>query len=97
MSDETKSNIAGAASNLWQFRIAAVWFFLFSSVSLGTAIMAALTGATWNLLDGQSKFMICLAVFVNWGGQMMAFISKQAKKIESGEIPDEPSTPTKTP
>jgi hypothetical protein len=68
----------------WGFRLAVVWFILFSLVALSTAIYGSLTGAQWSELDGQSKFMICLAVFANWGGTMMAFISKQAKKIEEG-------------
>lgn len=69
----------------WRFAI--LWFVLFSLNALGTAIIAALTGADWFTLDPQSKFMICVAIFVNWSGTIMAFMSKAAKKIESGQLP----------
>jgi hypothetical protein len=64
-----------------EWKMAIFWFCLFSLNALGSSIMAALTGAVWNELDSQSKFMIVIAVMVNWTGTIMAFISKQANRI----------------
>jgi hypothetical protein len=70
-----------------EYRMAIFWFVLFSLNSLGTSILASLTGANWAELDGQSKFMIVMAVLVNWTGTIMAFISKQSARIkQTGEI-----------
>ena len=68
-----------------EWKMAAVWFALFSLNSLGTSVMASLTGAEWSQLDGQSKFMICVAVFVNWTGTITAFISKAGSRIQQGQ------------
>lgn len=74
----------------WKFAI--FWFVLFSVNALCTSVMAALTGADWATLDPQSKFMICVAILGNWTGTIMAFMSKAAKKIESGQLPFDDGT-----
>ena len=80
----------------WRFAI--LWFVLFSLNALGTSIIASLTGAQWDELKGQQKFLICTAIFVNWTGTIMAYMSRAAKKIESGQLPfDDTSFQTKTP
>jgi hypothetical protein len=67
----------------WRFAI--LYFLLFSINALCTSITAALVGSDWANLDRQSKFMICIAVLANWTGCLLAFISKAAKKVESGQ------------
>lgn len=60
---------------------------LFSFVGLSSCIMASLVGTTWSSLDPQGKFMICLAVFGNWGTMMMAMLYRSVTKISKGELP----------
>lgn len=73
--------------------MAIFWFILFSCNALGTDIMVALTGAVWANMDGQTRFMIKVAIFVNWSGTIMAFISKQANRIKkTGEFFPESDT-----
>lgn len=80
-------SIKNAGTNIWEFRMAIFWFILFSTNALGTAVIASLTGTDWETLDPQDKFMICVAVFVNWTGTIMAFMSKQAGRIkQTGQI-----------
>lgn len=93
MSDQINSIISKAVA----WRMAVLWFVLFSLNALGSSVIAALTGAQWSELDGQSKFMICLAVFVNWSGTVMAFFKSAAKKIESGQLPFDDTTTTTKP
>ncbi len=70
-----------------EFRMAIFWFFLFSMNALGTCVLASLTGTKWGTLDGQSKFLIIVAIFVNWSGTIMAFVSRAARRInQTGEI-----------
>lgn len=67
-----------------------LYVLLFSASGLATCILGALVGTQWNTLDGQSKFMICLTVFINWSTIMMAFFSKAANRLKSGDIPISP-------
>lgn len=83
MSDNVKS----AGATIWEWRMAIFWFCLFSVNTLCTSITAALVGADWAQLDTQSKLMIVIAVIGNWTGAIMAFVSKQAQKIQKGELP----------
>lgn len=69
-------------SGAWAYRVAIIWFCLFSINALCTAIVVALVGCTWIALDFQSKFIIIIAIVGNWTGTIMAFVSKSAKKIE---------------
>lgn len=70
-----------------EFRMTIFWFILFSLNALGTSVLASLTGTDWATLDPQSKFMIVVAVLVNWTGTIMAFVSKQAGRIkQTGQI-----------
>jgi hypothetical protein len=92
--------IKNAKAMMWEWRVAAFWFFLFSVNTLFTSITAALVGTDWATLDAQSKFMIFIAVAGNWTGTIMAFISKQAGRIQKTGLPfpapDETSFITRT-
>lgn len=76
-----------AKSNLVEFRIAIFWFCLFSVNSICSAILIALSNATWSELDPQGKFLIVIGIVFNWTGTIMAFVSKQASRIkQTGEL-----------
>lgn len=84
--------LAAAKIKALEFRMAAVWFLLFTTVSLAAAIQTALTNANWSNMGGQDKFLMCIGVFTSWGTTMMAFFSKAAKKVEQQITPDSGST-----
>lgn len=66
-----------------EWRMAILWFFFFSSVSLASATIAALQNVVWANMDAQAKILMALCIFVSWGTTMMAFFSKAAKKVEN--------------
>ncbi len=72
---------------IWEFRMAIMWFFLFSVNALCSCMIAALTGAKWDALDFQSKFLIVVAITGNWTGTIMAFVSKQAQRMKKDGTP----------
>lgn len=88
---QAKDAATNVGANIWELRMAILMFVIFSASSLCTCIIAALTGAVWANMDGQTKFMICLIIFVNWSGTVTAFISKQSARIKkTGELfPDD--------
>lgn len=92
MSEETKEKINNLTASVLEWRLAAFWFILFSVNSLCTAITAALVGADWATMDAQARFMVCVAVVLNWTGTIMAFVSKNATKISQGKPFDEDLT-----
>lgn len=72
---------------------AAAWLFLFTTVSLCTAITASLVNSDWDNMNGQSKFLMFVAIIGSWGNTMLAFFSKAAKRVQQqitddGEEPD---------
>lgn len=82
-----------------EWKITVMWFILFTVNSLGTCILAASAGCVWDNLGWQEKLTVVLAVIVNWTGTMMAWLSKSAGKITSGQNPiidlqNSPETPT---
>lgn len=56
--------------------MAGLWAFLFSFNSLGSAIMVALAGTDWSASDKQTRFLIVVAIFVNWTNTMTAYLHK---------------------
>lgn len=64
------------------YKIAIVWFFLFSFNALMSAIMLAFANVEWCTLDRQGKFLIFVAVGMNWSNTIMAFMVSQIKRIE---------------
>ena len=75
------------------YKMAIWWFVLFSLNSLGTCFIAASAGCVWENLGTQEKITVIVAVFVNWTGTIMAYLSKAAKKGEL-TIPDpDPAAP----
>lgn len=67
--------------------LAIIWGSLFSIGALGTSVLAALTGADWTRLNGQARFLIVVAIIVNWSGTMGAFISKAVARMRDGKSP----------
>ena len=86
MSEETKQKISNLTASILEWRLAIFWFILFSVNSLCTAITAALAGTDWAQIDGQAKFMVYVAILLNWTGTIMAFVSKNAGKISQGQL-----------
>lgn len=69
---------------------AVILFFAFLSVnSLASSILAALVGAKWDLLSGQEKFLIVVAVVANWTGLVIAFLQRSLARIAQGKPPIE--------
>ena len=76
------SEILNKAKVQWlAYRMAVAWFVMFSLNALCTSVIASLTGAKWDALDWQQKFMICVSIVGNWTGTIMAFFSKQSQKM----------------
>lgn len=79
--------ISQAKASIWEWRVAIMYFILFSINSLSTVLLATLTGVNWTALPTQGKVMIVIAVIANWTGTIMAFVSQQAKRIKkTGDI-----------
>jgi hypothetical protein len=74
-------------TSLIEFRMAIIYFALFSLSAICSALMMSLANVTWSTLDGQGKFMIVVATVWNWATTTMAFVSKQATRIkQTGSI-----------
>jgi hypothetical protein len=88
--------INDARLKLIEYRMAVFWFCLFTINSLCSSITIALTNATWNTMDGQSKLLVFIGVIWSWTGTIMAFISNSASRIkQTGELfPANDSKPT---
>lgn len=95
MSEETKQKISDLTTSILEWRMAIFWFVLFSVNSLCTAITAALAGTEWAHIDDQAKFMVYVAIVMNWTGTIMAYVSKNANKISHGKMFDEGLTDSK--
>jgi len=77
--------------------MAIIYCFLFTVNSLGTVVVAGLVNSDWEAMNKQSKFLFFAMVTINWTGTMMAFLSRNAKKIEDGELPDDTTTTVTVP
>lgn len=77
-------------SKLLEWKMAILWFFFFTVVSLSSAILTSLMNANWSTMDGQGKVEMALGIVVSWGTTMMAFFSKAAKKVENDLGLEEP-------
>ena len=72
-----------AKIKLLEWRMAICWFVLFTIGSLASAISASLVNADYSAMNGQSRFLMYLAIIISWANTMMAFFSKAAKKVDS--------------
>lgn len=73
--------------NILEYKMAILFFILFSLNATFAALIIALTNVTWVTLDGQGKFMVFVAVGLNITNTVMAFMSQQAKRIkQTGEL-----------
>jgi len=82
--EQIKSTIS---TSLIEYKMAIVYFVLFSINALCSALMIALANVTWSGLDSQGKFMIGVALIWNWTTTILAFMSKQATRIkQTGDL-----------
>ena len=82
------SDILSKSKEMWlTWWIVIAWVFLFTLVSLGTAITSVLYGMRWREIDGQDKFIALVLIFIQWGTVMMAFLNKAASRVQRGELP----------
>jgi len=65
--------------------LALVWFFLFTSSSLTTTLMASLSNAHWSQLDTQGRILLAIGVYGNWAQTMMAWLNKAAHNVSRGK------------
>jgi len=72
--------------------MAIVWFVIFSVNSLCSAVLISLIGANWITMDGQGKFMVIMAVIMNWTNTLGAFLFTRLKKVDPDEFADLPQT-----
>ena len=72
--------------------MAILYCILFSINSLLTTLIASLVNADWDAMNGQSKLLLYFVVGANWTGTMLAFMSKNSKKLEDGDLPDDTTT-----
>ena len=89
-----KDAATSGGMSIWKFRMAIIYCFLFTINSLGTVVVAGLVNSDWYAMNTQSKFLFYAMVTINWTGTMMAFLSRNAKKLEDGDLPDDSSTTT---
>ena len=68
-----------------EWKMAAVWFILFSFNSLATCLIASLVNCNWVQMDGKAKLLMGLVVFANWTGTIMALIVNAGKRIQQGQ------------
>lgn len=80
---------------IFAYRMIIAWITLFSINTLCSAILAALAGKYWSQVDVQDKFVIVVAVIMNWTGVLQVFLLQASKKISHGENPldTEPKQP----
>jgi len=78
-------------------RLTVGWVLLFSFNSLCASIMTALAGTDWATSDGQTKFLIVIAIIAGWTNTLMAFFNQAASRLKDGKglLPDT-STETQT-
>ena len=89
-------NKDAAWKQAWKFRMAIVYCFLFSVNSLLTTLIASLVNADWSAMNTQSKLLLYFVVGANWTGTMLAFMSKNSKKLEDGDLPDDTTSTVTT-
>jgi len=65
------------------------YFALFSFNALATSTLAALIGTKWEVITGQEKFLIVVAIAANWTGLILVFVQKGMSRIASGKPPIE--------
>lgn len=82
-----KSFISSIQKNAVIWGIVVLHTILFTISSMASCIMGSLVGTNWATLDNQGRFMVVLAVLVNWALVMMAFLNKSVQKIQQGAIP----------
>lgn len=79
--------VKATQASIWELRMAIGYFLLFSLGSLCTAIMASLVNSDWSAMNGQSKFLLFVAIIGSWINTILAFVSKQANRIkQTGEF-----------
>lgn len=64
-----------------------LYFALFSFNALATALIASLIGVKWEVLSGQERFSIVVAIAANWTGMVLVFIQRGMARIAKGQPP----------
>lgn len=81
------SLLSNARATVLLYKMQIAWFALFTFSALGSAVMTALAGTNWSGADDQTRFMICVGVFVSWANTMMALFNKSMARLRDGELP----------
>lgn len=71
----------------WEIRLVIITGLLFTFNSLGTSIMVGLGNSSWSVITTQSKFVMCVGIFVNWSGTMMAWMNRAISNLQRGKLP----------
>lgn len=75
----------------WEIRLAIITGLLFTFNSLGTSIMVGLGNSTWSTMGLQNRFTMCVGIFVNWSGTMMAWMNRAITNLQRGQLPLPPT------
>ena len=87
MADDQTSFFSKRKAEMLAGRIAIIWFILFSFNSLFSSIIVGITGKYWSEIGSQDRFVIIIAILMNWTGLIMAFLFQAAKRVQHGENP----------
>lgn len=79
--------LSNARATVLLYKMQIAWFCLFTFSALGSAVMTALAGTNWSGADDQTRFMICVGVFVSWANTMMALFNKSMGRLADGQLP----------
>lgn len=79
--------LSNARATVLLYKMQIAWFCLFTFSALGSAVMTALAGTNWSGADNQTRFMICVGVFVSWANTMMALFNKSMGRLRDGQLP----------
>ncbi len=66
-----------------------LYFALFSFNAFATSTLAALIGTKWEIITGQEKFLIVVAIGANWTGLVLVFVQKSMARLAHGKTPIE--------
>lgn len=72
-----------------------VWFILFSVNTLCSSMMAGLAGKYWSQMNPEDRFIMVVAIVMNWTGSIQAFLYQAINRVQHGGglLPPETVTP----
>lgn len=83
-------------TNKWEIRLAIITGLFFTANSLGTCVMVGLGNSIWSQMTSQSKFVMCVGIFVNWSGTMIAWMNRAISDLRRGRFPFPPGSSSDT-